>query len=75
MGTFLEGAGISEPTDVVSAVADVGGDLVHPLAVQHRQLLGERTGQLLIDGPGRVQTETRKEGVHVMYVTTAEDKQ
>lgn len=40
-------------TNVVSTVADVGGYLVHTLAIQHCQLLSESTGQLLIDGPGK----------------------
>lgn len=36
-------------TNVVRAVADVGGDLFHTLVVQHSLLLGEGTGKLLID--------------------------
>jgi len=42
-------------TDVVSTVADVGRYLVHTLAIQNCQLLCESTGQLLIDGPDKIQ--------------------
>lgn len=40
-------------TNVVSTVADVGRYLIHALAIKNCQLLSERTGQLLIDGPDK----------------------
>lgn len=40
-------------TDVVSTVADVGRYLVHTLTIQNRQVLGECTGQFLINGPNQ----------------------
>lgn len=40
-------------TDVISTITDVGRYLLHALAVQNGDLLGEGAGQLLVDGPGQ----------------------
>ena len=45
-------------TNVVSTITNVGRYFLHTLAVQNSNLLGEGTGQLLVDGPGQQVTAT-----------------